>query len=93
MSGLCVNQDLACGTFVNWAREAFGDAFSNAMFPLISFMLGCVAFTILGVIVLACVPALRLRFLNLLLFLLGAFPSGLLCLFIYGRLFCEKSVE
>jgi hypothetical protein len=56
-------------------------------------MLGCVAFTILGVIVLASVPALRLRFLNLLLFLLGAFPSGLLCLFIYGRLFARNQLS
>ena len=37
----------------------------------------CVAFGILGLLVLACVPGLRLTLMNLLIFLVGAFPGAL----------------
>lgn len=47
------------------------------MLVLGSLVIVGVAFGILGLLVLACVPGLRLTFLNLLLFVVGAFFGGL----------------
>jgi len=47
------------------------------MLVLGSFAIGSVALGILGLLVLACVPGLRLTFLNLLLFVVGAFFGAL----------------
>ncbi len=62
------------------------------MFPIAFFVIGCVTYTILGLVVLVCVPALRLTFLNLFLFLAGAFPGGLALLFVYGRIFARNQL-
>jgi len=47
------------------------------MLVLGSFAIGSVALGILGLLVLACVPGLRLTFLNLLFFVVGAFFGAL----------------
>ena len=57
------------------------------------FVMGCVAFTVLGLIVLSCVPAFRLTFLNLFLFVVGAFLGGLTFLFVYGRIFARNQLS
>jgi hypothetical protein len=63
------------------------------MFPLVFLLMCCIGYTILGLIVLACLPALRLTFLNLFLFLVGAFPGGLALLFVYGRIFARNQLS
>jgi hypothetical protein len=57
------------------------------LLQLIFLAVSCISYAILGLIVLACVPTLRLTFLNLALFLVGAFAGGLGTLFLYGRAF------
>jgi hypothetical protein len=63
--------------------------FPPPMLPVAFPIMSCVAFTILGLLVLALRPALRLTFLNLLLFVLDAVPGGLALLFLYGRWFAR----
>jgi hypothetical protein len=58
-----------------------------------SWAMGCVAFGILGLLVLASVPGLRLTFLNLLLFVVGAFPGALACLIGYLQLFAGHELQ
>jgi hypothetical protein len=58
-----------------------------------SFVMGCVAFAILGLVVLACIPGLRLTFLNLLLFVAGAFLGALVCLLGYLRIFAGHELK
>ena len=57
------------------------------------FLIGCVGFTILGLIVLACVPALRVTVRNLVIFIVGAFPGTLALGYVYGRLFADSRNE
>ena len=52
-----------------------------------------VGFTIVGLIALAGIPALRLTFLNLSLFVGGAIPGALLFLFVYGRIFARNQLS
>jgi hypothetical protein len=52
-----------------------------------SFVMVCTAFGTLGLIVLACVPSLRVTFLNLLLFVIGAFFGALAFLLAYLEIF------
>ena len=61
------------------------------LLPFIGFVAGCVVFTILGSIVLACVPTLRLSVVNLLLFVMGAFPGALALPYLYGRIFADSN--
>ena len=63
------------------------------MFPLIFLVMCCVSYTILGLVVLSRVPTLRLTFLNLFLFLVGAFAGGLGLLFMYGRIFARNQLS
>lgn len=60
------------------------------MFPLAFLFLSCIAYTILGLLVLALLPVFRLTFANLLLFVTGAIPGGFLFLFLYGLLLGES---
>jgi hypothetical protein len=62
------------------------------MFPLIFLLMACIGYTILGMLVLACAPNLRFTVLNLVLFVAGAFPGGLVLLFLYGRVFARESL-
>ena len=65
--------------------------FSSIMLlPLMVFELGCLAFTVLGLIVLAIAPGLRLKVLNLFLFVVGAFPGALVFFILYGWLVGRK---
>ena len=57
------------------------------------FLMGSVAFTVLGLIVLACVPALRLTIRNPVTFVVGAFPGTLALGYVYGRLFADSRNE
>jgi hypothetical protein len=61
------------------------------LIPFVGFVLGLVAFTILGLIVLGVVPSLRLTAINLLLFVIGAFPGTLVLGNLYGRLFADST--
>jgi hypothetical protein len=57
------------------------------LLPAMAFVIGCTAYAILGLVVLAWLPALRLTFFNLFVFVAGAFCGGVAFLFVYGRLF------
>lgn len=63
------------------------------MLPLAFLIVSCVAFTILGLVVLALLPAFRLTFVNLLLFVTGAVPGGIAFLFLYGRVFARSQLS
>jgi hypothetical protein len=63
------------------------------MFPLIAIVLGCVTYTILGLIVLACIPLFRLTLLNLILFVVGASLAGPVFLFTYGQIFARDGLS
>jgi hypothetical protein len=52
-----------------------------------SVAIGFVASAILGLLVLACVPGLRLTFLNLILFMVGAFVGAAVFLIGYAGIF------
>jgi hypothetical protein len=52
-----------------------------------------VVFTILGLIVLASIPKLRLTITNLFLFVMGAFPGTLTFGYLYGRIFADSANE
>jgi hypothetical protein len=58
-----------------------------------SFVICCVACATLGLIVLACVPGLRLTFLNLLLFVVGAFLGALTFLLGYLGIFAGHELK
>jgi hypothetical protein len=58
-----------------------------------SFVICCVACATLGLIVLACVPGLRLTFLNLLLFVVGAFLGALAFLLGYLGIFAGHELK
>ena len=53
----------------------------------------CVGFAILGLVVLAMLPAFRLTLINLLLFVTGAVPGGIAFLFLYGKLFARNQLS
>jgi hypothetical protein len=55
--------------------------------------MGCIAFTVLGLIVLACVPVLTLALKNLSVFVVGAFPGALAFGYLYGRAFTDGRNE
>ena len=59
------------------------------LLPFMGFVMGCVVFTVLGLIVLICVPTLRLTVSNLIIFVVGAFPGTLAPGYAYGRLFAD----
>jgi hypothetical protein len=63
------------------------------LLPLMFLILSVIGYTILGLLFLSCVPRLRVTFLNLILFLLGAFVGGLALLFFYGRLFARTKLD
>ena len=63
------------------------------MMPLMGFVMGCVAFTILGLTILRCIPGLRLTLFNLFLFVVGSFPGALAFLFVYGQIFAKKQLS
>ena len=63
------------------------------LLPLMAFVLGCVAYTILGVLVLACIPSLRLTMLNLVFFVVGAFLATPVFLFVYGQIFARNQLS
>jgi hypothetical protein len=56
------------------------------LLPAVSFLMGVVGYSVLGCVVLACLPTLRLTVLNLLFFVVGAFAGGVAFLFVYGQL-------
>ena len=58
-----------------------------------AFVLGCIAYMILGLIVLACIPSFRLTFLNLILFVMGAMLTAPVCLFAYGQIFARDGLS
>jgi hypothetical protein len=58
-----------------------------------AFVLGCVADTILGVLVLACIPSLHLTILNLVFFVVGAFLATPVFLFVYGQIFARNQLR
>jgi hypothetical protein len=62
------------------------------LLPLTGFVLGCIAFTFLGAIVLACIPAFRLTVLNLVGFVVGGFLGALVFLFAYGQIFAKHQL-
>ena len=66
-------------------------SFASMLLPFIGFIAGCVVFTILGSIVLGCIPTLRLTAVNLLLFVIGAFPGALALPYLYGRIFASSN--
>lgn len=47
------------------------------LFSFVIAVYWCVVYTIVGYVVLACVPALRVTLLNLITFVIGAFPGSL----------------
>jgi len=57
------------------------------------FAMGCLVFTILGWIVLVCVPTLSRTVTNLLLFVVGAFLGTLAAGYLYGRAFADSRNE
>jgi hypothetical protein len=63
------------------------------MLPLAFVIICCVAFTILGLVVLTLLPVFRLTFVNLVLFVLGAVPGGIAFLFLYGKLFARDQLS
>ena len=63
------------------------------LLPLMGFVLGCTAYMILGLVVLACIPSFRLTFLNLILFVMGAMLTAPVCLFAYGQIFARKDLS
>jgi hypothetical protein len=63
------------------------------LLPFVGFVMGCVGFTILGLIVLASVPTLHLTARNLIIFVVGAFPGTLALGYVYGRLFADSKNE
>jgi hypothetical protein len=58
-----------------------------------SLVMACVACVTLGLIVLACVPSLRLTFLNLLLFVVGAFFGAVALLLGYLEVFAGHELK
>jgi hypothetical protein len=58
-----------------------------------SFGISCISFAILGLVVLACVPGFHLTFLNLLLFVVGAFLGALAFLFGYAQIFAGHELR
>src|SRR5579862_794094 len=63
------------------------------LLPLLAFVLGCIAFTILGLILLSYVPSLRLTLSNLVVFVAGAFVVAPAFLFIYGKIFARNQLS
>jgi hypothetical protein len=62
------------------------------LLPLMFLIVSVIGYTILGLLFLACVPRLRITFLNLGAFILGAFFGGLALLFCYGRIFARTKL-
>ena len=56
------------------------------LLPAMSFLVGVVGYSILGCVVLACLPNLHLTIPNVLFFIVGAFAGGVAFLFVYGQL-------
>ena len=63
------------------------------LLPLAGFVVGCVVFTILGLIVIASIPKLRLTITNLFLFVVGAFPGTLTSAYLYSSIFADSANE
>ena len=62
------------------------------LLPLIGFIVGCVVFSGMGLIVLSRgIPALRLTLINLLLFVSGAFLGTFALVLLYGRIFADAA--
>jgi hypothetical protein len=62
------------------------------LLPLMFLILSVIGYTILGLLFLACVPRLRVTFVNLFLSLLGALVGGLALLFFFGRIFAKTKL-
>jgi len=63
------------------------------LLPLMMFAMGCIAFTVLGLIVPACVPVVTLTVKNVSVFVVGAFPGALAFGYLYGRAFADARSE
>jgi hypothetical protein len=63
------------------------------LLPLMLLAAGCIAFTFVGVIVLACVPSLPLTMRNVGVFVAGAIPGALALGYLYGRAFADARNE
>ena len=63
------------------------------LLPLVAFVLGCIVFTILGLILLSYVPSLRLTLPNLVVFVAGAFVAAPAFLLIYGKIFARNQLS
>jgi hypothetical protein len=63
------------------------------LLPLMAFVLGCVVYAILGLIVLVCVPSFRLTFPSLIFFVVGALLTTPVCLFAYGQIFARNDLS
>jgi hypothetical protein len=63
------------------------------LLPLLGFVLGCVVFTILGLILLSYVPSLRLTLPNLVVFVAGAFVAAPAFLLVYGKIFARNQLS
>lgn len=60
------------------------------LLPLIAFVMGCLVFVGIGLIVLSRdIPKMRLTFVNLLLFVVGAFLGTFALELLYGRIFAD----
>jgi hypothetical protein len=60
---------------------------STMLLPLVAFEWGFLASLVVGMIILALVPGLRLTVPNIFLFVVGAFPGALVLLLVYGWMF------
>src|SRR5262249_46942611 len=74
--------------------ESLRDILRRTMvLPLAGFALGCILFAILGSVVLACIPKLSFSLVNLLWFVVGAFPVTLFLALLYGYAFADSNNE
>jgi len=63
------------------------------MFPLIGFLIGCIGFTFLGIIALKFLPSFRLTIVNLIVFVMGAFPGALLLTMAFKPIYYATNIE
>ena len=68
---------------------------STMLLPLMGFVLGCIAYIVVGLIVLACSPSLplRLTFPNLILFVVGALLAVPVCLLAYSQMLARNQLS
>ena len=57
------------------------------------FVMGCVIFSVLGLIVFALIPSFRLSLANLAIFVIGAFLATMMSVIAYGRFFGDRNNE